>query len=116
MAYPGTYNINYYQGDTYEFKIYPKNSIGAVFNLSDGFSVQFFIATARGAGSTQFECQATIGEDSVITCRIPPGVGRSLTAGISYVYDVEVKKPADSLIYTLLTGTVSVVADITGAV
>ena len=24
MAFPGTYNINYYEGDTYEFIIYPK--------------------------------------------------------------------------------------------
>jgi len=115
MAFPGTFNINYYQGDTYEFKIYPKNSIGATFDLS-GFSVQFFIANSRGASATQFECQASISVDSVITCKIPPGVGRQLTAGTSYVYDVEVRKPADNTIYTLMTGTVSVTADISGAV
>jgi hypothetical protein len=115
MAFPGTYNINYYEGDTYEFKIYPKNSIGATFNLS-GYSVKFFIATARGSGATQFECQASISTDSVVTCKIPPGVGRQLVAGTSYVYDVEVAKSADGIVYTLLTGTVSVTADVSGAV
>jgi hypothetical protein len=114
MAFPGTYNINYYEGDTYEFKIYPKNSIGATFNLS-GYSVQFFIATARGSGATQYECQASISVDSVVTCKIPPGVGRQLTAGTTYYYDVEVRKPADGTVYTLLTGTVSVTADVSGA-
>lgn len=115
MAFPGTFNINYYQGDTYEFKIYPKNSIGATFDLS-GFSVQFFIANARGATATQIECQASVDINSVVTCKIPPGAGRQLTAGTSYVYDVEVRRPSDNTIYTLLTGTVSVTADISGAV
>jgi hypothetical protein len=115
MAFPGTYNINYYEGDTYEFKIYPKNSVGSTFNLS-GYSVQFFIATARGSGATQYECQASISVDSVVTCKIPPGVGRQLTAGTTYYYDVEVRKPADGTVYTLLTGTVSVTADVSGAV
>lgn len=115
MAYPGTYNINYYQGDTYEFKIYPKDSLGAVFNIT-AFSVKFFLATARGAGATQYECEATIGEDSTVTCRILPGTGRSLTPNTEYVYDVEIKRTSDNTIYTLLTGTVSVTADITGAV
>lgn len=115
MAYPGTYNINYYQGDTYEFKIYPKNSVGGVFDLT-AFSVKFFLATARGAGATQFECQASIDSESTITCKIPPGVGRTLSANTEYVYDVEVKRTSDTTIYTLLNGTVSVTADITGAV
>jgi hypothetical protein len=123
MAFPGTFNINYYEGDTYEFKVYPKNSVGGVFNLS-GYQVQFFIATGRGqtiringedVPVTQFECLAEIGVDSTITCTIPPGVGRQLVAGTSYEYDVEVRKPSTGTIYTVLTGSVSVTADISGA-
>lgn len=114
MAFPGTFNINYYEGDTYEFKVYPKNSVGGVFNLS-GYQVQFFIATARGSSATQFECFAEIGTDSTVTCTIPAGVGRQLVAGTSYVYDVEVRKPSTGTVYTLLTGTVSVTADVSGA-
>jgi hypothetical protein len=114
MAFPGTYNINYYQGDLYEFNIYPKDSTGAAFNLT-GYSVKFYIATARGTGATQYECVATI-DNSTILCQIPGGVGKTLTAGTTYVYDVQIKKPvaggADK-IYTLLTGNVSVTADVT---
>ena len=34
MAFPGTYSINYYEGDRYEFVIYPKDAAGNVFNLN----------------------------------------------------------------------------------
>jgi hypothetical protein len=114
MAYPGTYNFNYYQGDLYEFIIYPKNSLGAEFDLS-GYSVKFFIATARGVGATQYECQASIVENTVI-CQIPGGLGKTLTAGTPYVYDVQIKKAVSNgadKIHTLLTGDISVTADVT---
>ena len=115
MAFPGTFNINYYEGDTYEFKIYPKNSIGGVFDLS-GYSAKFFIATARGAVATQFECDASISVDSTVTCEIKPAQGRQLVAGTSYVYDVQVSNSSTGKVHTLLTGTVAVTADVTGAV
>lgn len=124
MAFPGTLNINYYEGDTYEFKIYPKNSVGGVFNLS-GYQVQFFIANGRGqtirinnqdVPVTQYECLAEIGPDSTVTCTIPPGVGRQLVQGITYVYDVEVRRPSTGTIHTLLTGNIVVTADVSGAI
>lgn len=34
MAFPGTYNISYYKGDTYEFRIYPKTANGDIFDLT----------------------------------------------------------------------------------
>jgi hypothetical protein len=120
MAFPATYNINYYQGDLYEFNIYPKDSTGAAFNL-DGYSAKFYIATARGTGATQYECNVSI-VNNVVVCQIPGGVGKSLTAGTTYVYDVQIKKtipgPEDVItgadkIYTLLTGNVTVTADVT---
>jgi hypothetical protein len=127
MAFPGTFNISYYEGDTYEFKIYPKNSIGGVFDLTVDYSVKFTIADGRGAtvivnGTpqpvTQYECHASIGIDSAVTCLIPPGIGRQLVAGTAYVYDVQVRKPsgATEIIHTLLTGNISVTADVTGAI
>lgn len=114
MAFPATYNINYYEGDTYEFNIYPKNSDGSAFGLT-GFSVAFKIATARGSGATQYECAATISNGAIL-CKIPSGIGRQLTAGTTYVYDVQVTRSSDSTIYTLLTGNISVTADVVGAV
>ena len=117
MAFPSTFNINYYEGDTYEFKIYPKNSIGGVFPISPlTWTSKFTIATARGALATQFECNAIIGEDSTVSCEITPAQGRDLVAGVSYVYDVEVKNTANGKTFTLLTGNVAVTADVSGAI
>ena len=109
MAFPGTYNINYYKGDTYEFKIYPKKTGGTVFNMS-GYSVKFSMATERGS-SVIVEGYSSISSDSTyVTCAITPGNGDSLTAGTQYVYDVEISKTGSEYdyIYTLLTGNITV--------
>lgn len=74
MAFPGTFNISYYRGDTYEFRIYPKTSSGAAFDLtsfSDSASdyVKFTIATARGAsaiGSVEFQATLVAGQSEVV--------------------------------------------------
>lgn len=53
MAFPGTYNISYYKGDTFEFDVYPKNSSGTAFDLA-GYATEsaiFTIAAARGKSS-----------------------------------------------------------------
>lgn len=44
MTFPATYNINYYLGDTHEFKVYPKDSSGAAFPLATYTDVEFIIA------------------------------------------------------------------------
>lgn len=114
MAFPGTHNISYYQGDTLEFYIRPKTADGSAFSL-DGFSSKFFIADKRGPAYTvRHEGTATI-LNGAVTCTIPPGVGRLLSSGTSYYYDVEINKSSGLIVHTLLTGTISVTADITGA-
>jgi hypothetical protein len=113
MAFPGSYNFNYYRGDTAEFVIRPKTANGSAFDLS-GFNSDFFIATARGESGTQYEAQAVVDSSAdTVTCTILPGVGRDLSPG-TYVYDVQIDSGA-SEIYTLLTGTITVTDDITGA-
>lgn len=112
MAYPATYNINYYQGDLYEFNIRPKTTNGAEFNLTN-YAVKFYVATARGTGATQHECLATI-SGNVITCQIPGSVGKELDATKTYVYDVQIKQSGTpDRIYTLLTGNISITPDVT---
>lgn len=115
MAFPGTYSINYYEGDRYEFVIYPKNALGATFNLT-GYTSTFTIASALGASpSFSVGGQATIdAEKTKITCVILPAVGRQLVAGTTYYYDVQISSGTD-VVYTLLKGTISVTADVTGA-
>jgi len=34
MAFPAVFNISYYRGDTYEFRIYPKDANGNAFPLT----------------------------------------------------------------------------------
>jgi hypothetical protein len=114
MAFPGSYNFSYYRGDTNQFVIRPKNASGSSFDLT-GYSAQFFIANRRGSTGTQYEAQAVVDQaNDLVTCTILPGVGRSLAAG-TYVYDVQITTGAANIV-TLLTGSITVTDDITGAV
>jgi hypothetical protein len=120
MAFPATYDFNYYKGDTFEFRIYPKKNDGTVFDLSPYYSptnfanepdyvndlstqydsAQFTIATARGvipsnALQQPIRCFARVSDDNTyVLCAIRPTDAETLVAGTEYVYDVEVKKPA----------------------
>ena len=120
MAFPGTYNISYYKGDTYEFRVYPKDSSGAVFDLTDYGSASFTISTARGTAGVadQINAYAIISSDKTyILCAIRPADGASLAAGTSYVYDLEISKSSTPYpyTYTLMTGNISVTDQVTGA-
>jgi hypothetical protein len=118
MAFPGTYNFNYYRGDTNEFVLRPKNSDGSAFSLEDfGLTGSYTIADKRGPLRTIVKNAAAVinNIDNTITCTIIPDLGRDLSAG-SYVYDVEISNPDDSDVkFTLITGTITVTDDITGA-
>jgi hypothetical protein len=120
MAFPGTYNINYYKGDTYEFRIYPKDAEGNPFPLGDyDGSETFTIANARGnpVGLTNVIAFAKIVDDHVL-CAIRPSDGITLAAGTTYYYDVQIDKDqvgSYPLTYTLLTGTITVTDHVSGA-
>jgi len=124
MAFPGTFNISYYRGDTYEFKIYPKDSNGAPFPLvgydpSDG--VKFTISTSRGqiGIEDQIEAYSAISPDLThIVCAIRPENGNQLSLTSSYVYDIEISKPGTpyDTVITLLTGDITITEQVTGAV
>lgn len=115
MAFPGTYNFNYYAGDTYSFIVEPKTSNGSVFSLS-GYTAKFSIATARNTdaiilSSTDNELNADIDAgNEYLTCEIIASYGNTLT-GSTYYYDVEIDDGAGT-VYTLLTGTITVTQDI----
>jgi hypothetical protein len=117
MAFPSVYNFSYYRGDTFEFVARPKSANGETFPL-DGFTAIFTIANQRGSAATQYSASAVVNAElDIVTCTINPSVGRSLTSG-SYVYDVQITNttPEPDVIYTLLTGTITVQDDVTGAV
>lgn len=115
MAFPGELNLTYYKGDTQEFRIYPKQNDGSPFNMA-GYTIKFSIAQSRGSLSV-IECYAVVDENnpSMAVCAIRPADGTQLTAGTQYFYDVEIKKTSTpyDLVYTILTGTLSVTEQVT---
>jgi hypothetical protein len=122
MAFPGTLNINYYKGDTYEFRIYPKTSSGESFNLSQYSNAKFVISNSRGSAgvSSKIECLAVITSGvsgNYVTCTIRPGDSVTMNSATQYVYDVEITKTSSphNYVYTLLTGNVSVTDQVSGA-
>lgn len=122
MAFPGTYNIDYYKGDTFEFRVYPKDSAGAAFPLEDyatGGTTTFTIAPSRGELDDPLDAiegYAVISDDyTYVQCAITPANGAELVAGTPYVYDVEITRtdaPYD-FTFTLLTGTISITDQVT---
>ena len=117
MAFPGTYNFSYYRGDTYQFVIRPKNANGTIFTLDDYEGNAYFtIANRRGSSATQISGDAVVDiTNHIVTCTITGDIGRELSGGTTYVYDVQIDNGA-GVIFTLLTGSISVTDDITGAV
>lgn len=114
MAFPATYNFNYYKGDTYQFVVRPKNSDGSSFSLT-GFTAIFTIATARGTGATQYEATASVDSvNNLVTCTISSTLGATIPSSSTYVYDVEISNSA-SIVYTILTGTMNITEQVTGA-
>lgn len=113
MAFPATYNFNYYRGDSFEFIVYPKNSNGTTFNLTDYDTNLFTIATARGSSGEEIGLGEVTTASSSLTCKITPALG-DLLSGTSYVYDVQIHDTSASVKYTLLTGNITVTQDVTG--
>ena len=115
MSFPATYNIRYYKGDLYQFVIRPKTSAGEIYPIDDTTYFAYFrISTQRnGTAENTILANTSIGDNSV-TCELRPSVGNSLTPGVTYFYDVSIQDKADSnIIYTLLTGSITITGDIT---
>lgn len=118
MAFPATYNISYYRGDTYEFVINPKNSDGTNFDLSNYLTNDaLFTVSLRSNGSDTFVFNGEIevnSDSSYVRCGIPASSGSALVGGNSYYYDVEISNA--SATYTLLNGRINVTNDISGRI
>jgi len=125
MAFPGTYNINYYLGDTQEFKVYPKNNDGSPFDLTDFSAPKFIIAQTRGAEvADQIAAYAEIATDPSgvhLLCAIRPEDAAKMDPSVQYVYDIEIVLPSSTernnksydIVHTVLTGNLTITQDIT---
>ena len=118
MAFPGELNINYYKGDTHEFKVYPQKTDGSTFYLNDYSNATFTIAEFRGSAGIalgQINASARIQSDHVV-CAITPENGALMDPTKTYVYDVQIySQGADTYdkVFTLITGSISVTDDVT---
>lgn len=122
MAFPGTYNISYYKGDTFEFLLNPKDTSGNPFNLTgyDSSAIRFTISNYAGpekydgvgGAPTKISIPGYVTkvDNTYIKCAITPNNALEMTAGTTYVYDVEISKPGSDYdyVYTLLTGNITV--------
>jgi hypothetical protein len=115
--FPATYNISYYQGDTYSFIAVPRNADKTLFDLTS-YSVEMTI-TDRAAFNQNAEAVIDL-DYGTITCTILPGLGATLNAGTTYFYDVQIVNTEDPIVanrgrnvYTILKGSISVTEDIT---
>jgi len=120
MSFPGNYNFNYYKGDTFEFRVYPKDSAGGTFPLSQFVSpsgiTKFTMAPTRGSSEGSISGYAEISNDQTfILCAITPENGAQMTPGVPYVYDVEIARSDAEydFVYTLLTGNITVTEQVT---
>lgn len=119
MAFPGTYNISYYKGDTFEFNVAPKDSSGAAFDLTD-YSALFTIADTRGSSpALSFAAWTEKSSDNkFLKCAIRPADGVNLNAGQTYVYDIQITSSITDpypQVYTILNGSITVTDEVTGA-
>jgi hypothetical protein len=115
MAFPATYNINLYKGDRYDFTIRPKTSAGLPYSISAAtYDAYFYISEERGTLDTlTIVASAVVGTDSV-TCAILPATSATMDATKTYYYDVSIVSKADAtIVYTLLTGTITLTEQIT---
>jgi uncharacterized repeat protein (TIGR02543 family) len=119
MAFPGELNINYYKGDTHEFKVYPQKTDGSIFYLDDYSNATFTIAEVKGAAGVpgQIVGSARISLDGThITCAITPENGKLMDPDKTYVYDVQVYAQGPDTydkVFTILAGSISVTDDVT---
>jgi hypothetical protein len=101
MAFPGTYNINYY------------NLEDDPLTTGEVEGVIFAFAQSRGGSSAPgwHKCLAEISDEGdYVLCTIRPEDGLTMDASKDYVYDVQVRKPGIDYpqVLTLLTGTINV--------
>ena len=120
MAFPATYDFNYYRGDTYSFTIRPKQANNATYPL-DNFTAKFVVSESRGAAgiASAVICHTSLDTVSdTLTCKIRPADGIQLDPTKVYYYDVQITGSGSNLgdVYTLLTGKITVQDDISDTV
>ena len=86
MAFPATYNISYYAGDTYQFVIRPKNSNGSSFSMPLAiYTPKFYISTTRGSSPLTITNKTLLNNIATLTTGTPHGYTANTIVTVSGV-------------------------------
>jgi hypothetical protein len=93
----------------------PRSSAGTPFPVSDEtHNVYFYISPQRGGPAQNTIVASAVIEEGNIRATIFPSVGNQLNPATTYFYDISIERKIDTNeLYTLITGNISVTADIT---
>jgi hypothetical protein len=110
---PGKYNPKFYQGDTWQLTISLKDSNGAAFDLN-GYSVTSQLRELPGSvdAAIDFTCNVADPATGVIEMIAAPSDTDDVVAG-KYAWDLQIEHTGTGDIYTVLTGTATVTAEVT---
>ena len=105
---PVQYDFKYYVGDTKDFVLYPQNSDGTPYDLSDYIPLMVIADGLSMSPAWSAEAQASI-VGQTIECSIPPNIGNQLINKSRYYYDVQISKTVGGkeYVFTLVKGVIT---------
>lgn len=113
---PASQAISYYRGDTLRFYVRPQDQDGNEVDLTD-YTSSFIIASDRTGTPTTLIEASTTKLGNIIECTLDSDDGELLDSSVTYQYDVTITSSDPTpVVYTYLTGTITVIDDVNGAV
>ena len=105
---PARYDFKYYVGDTKDLVLYPKNSDGTPYDLSDYVTSMVIADELSMSPAWSAEAQASI-VGQTIECSIQPNIGNQLISKSRYHYDVQISKTVGGkeYVFTLVKGVIT---------
>ena len=105
---PARYDFKYYVGDTKDFVLYPKNSDGTPYDLSDYVTSMVIADELSMSPAWSAEAQASI-VGQTIECSIQPNIGNQLISKSRYFYDVQISKTVGGkeYVFTFVKGVIT---------
>lgn len=111
MASPAKQNLTVTRGDTLTLVVTMTTDGSTPVNITGRtYAAQIRTSSEATSATASFTCTITDGANGVLTCTVPASTTSSLSP-VVYVWDLQ--ETASGVVSTLLSGTVTVVADIT---
>lgn len=112
---PGKYNPKFPRGDTWNIPIATTNSDGSVFVLT-GYTAksQLRETTESTAVILELTCTITNAAQGKLEISAPASTTKDIAVG-KYAWDIQISDALAGTVFTLLSGTFTVLADVTRA-